>query len=109
LDRVEGTSARQPFAEKILGQLRHSIYPYGEMETLVQLPHARSQYLRGFDYAIGNLAHWNPEESVEASWAKGHNEVSESALPQRVGNAEGLWSEYSNRRGRDDIASVVVE
>jgi hypothetical protein len=58
----------------------------------MKMPHSGSQYLRGFDYAIGNLAHWNPEESVEASWAEGDDEVSKSALPQRVGHTEGLWS-----------------
>jgi hypothetical protein len=87
LNRVEGTSTRQPFAEKILGQVHHSIYSDGALETLLKPPHPGSQYLRGVDYAIGNLAHWNTEESVEASWAEGHDEVPESALPQRVGKA----------------------
>jgi len=109
LDGVEGARARQPSTEKILRQERHGIQPGGALQALVKLPHASSQQLRGFDDTVSDLVHWNPEEPVEAGWAEGHNEVPESAFTQRVDNAEGLWSQYSHRRGCEDLPSTMVE
>jgi hypothetical protein len=109
LDWVERARARQPPTEKTLGHVRHGIEADRALKALMKLPYTSPEQLRGLNDTVGDLVHWNAEEPVKASRPERHDEVSESTLSYRVGNAERLWSQNSHRRGCNDLASAVIK